>query len=50
MSKLEEIIEDLDNAFSLYMTIQPDPDPIIISELGSILERLKELQNEQTNN
>jgi hypothetical protein len=50
MSKLAEIIEDFDNTLSLYMTLQPDPDPIIISEFAQILDRLKELENDKTDN
>ena len=48
MKTLSEIVNDFDNAFALYMVLQADPDPTVLSEFGKILDDLKELQNAKT--
>jgi hypothetical protein len=50
MTELEAIINDLDNLIGLYLTIQTDPDPMILTELSKIFDKLKEFQNAQINN
>lgn len=47
MSKLDDIVDDLDKAIALYMVLQVDPEPLIVTELSNILDKLKELRDEQ---